>query len=486
MAIKKLNLNGTEYQLSGESQGGESQDGGNVELLPIKLAILGDSIATAEGYMSFDFLLEDKYGIEVVANLAVGGSVYRHDWYHIGKDPAGNDVQCYASLFNNTTGSQLVTNQVNKLIKQIGDGDCEKPDVVLIHAGINDRNFYDSKWSDTPDTSNDNLNNYVKIFGDPEELFYTPKVNEAGSYYNMTGKVINQDYKSIGNNGHLGDMDGNLMTWAYAAAHGMFKAYGEENTDTDVDQRVCTMVGGMKFAIETLRMAYPDIKVIVTAPLYTTAGPPAQVRHIGIMIKKAASYLSVPVIDLAAESQMSPWRYAFTSDDGLHPNYRGKMMMAECIGAALVRHFGFVRPFDKGTAILDIYVKDGNGNPLSDYQINAIRKGHTFDALFSIMGDEHHDVTPIFGNKSGIKYTTDSNGRLCVKVVKDWIRLGLTLPTSVTTSSNKWVLNMNNPFDMRTHDSATIVITWRGYNSGSAYNSDASSYTITYDNVTIS
>lgn len=365
-----------------------------VTMLPIKLYILGDSIASDPQGIWRDFL-NSRYNIST-RNYSVG----KAGWAH--RRGSGNNTDIAgttysvstAELVDTRTPDNVVTNQVNRLVEDIAAGRVAEPDVVLIHCGINDRQASDNSWDDDAD---------ISMYGDVTELF-KPLVlaNE-----DVSGLTVNVDYKTT--DGCLLDMQGNNMDWAYAASKGIIKAYDVADANgkstTVIDPRLKTMVGGMRFAIETLWKSYPAVKVCVTTPIYTTGRSYYNVRHINKAIKKAASYMSLPVIDLTFESQITPWRYSWQSCDGLHPDVRGAMYMAECIGAGLVRHFGFKKPFYKYDRKLTINVTDSGGNPVSGYSTML-----AFNNLWMSTAQDGYKIK----SADGVPYpgTTDSNGQI--------------------------------------------------------------------------
>lgn len=365
-----------------------------VTMLPIKLYILGDSIASDPQGIWRDFL-NSRYNIST-RNYSVGqaGWAHRRGSGNV-SDVAGTTYSTDTSeLVGTRTPDNVVTNQVNRLVEDIRAGRVEEPDVVLIHCGINDRSAQDNSWDDDAD---------ISMYGDVTELFKPLVLADE----DVSGLTVNVDYKAT--DGCLLDMKGNNMDWAHAAALGIIKAYDVADANgkstTVIDSRVKTMVGGMRFAIETLWMNYPAIKVCVTTPIYTTGRSYYNVRHINKAIKKAASYMSLPVIDLTYESQITPWRYSWQSCDGLHPDVRGAMYMAECIGAGLIRHFGFKKPLYKYDRKLTINVTDSGGNPVSGYSTML-----AFNDLWMSTFQDGYKIK----SADGVPYpgTTDSNGQI--------------------------------------------------------------------------
>lgn len=380
-----------------QSQVGEALEK-EVTMLPIKLYILGDSIASDAQGIWRDFL-NSRYNI-TTKNYSVG----KAGWAHRrgsgdSNDIAGTTYNLSTSGLTNETSSgrspdNVITNQVNRLIDDIQAGRVAEPDIVLIHCGINDRNSSDNSWDDDAD---------ISMYGDVTTLFKPLVLADE----DVSGLTVNVDYKT--SDGCLLDMKNNNMDWAKAAELGIIKAYDVADANgkstTAIDPRVKTMVGGMRFAIETLWKNYPAIKVCVTTPIYTTGRSYYNVRHINKAIKKAASYMSIPVIDLTYESQITPWRYSWQSCDGLHPDVRGAMYIAECIGAGLVRHFGFKKPLYKYDRKLTINVTDSGGNPVSGYSTML-----AFNDLWMSTFQDGYKIK----SADGIPYpgTTDSNGQI--------------------------------------------------------------------------
>lgn len=376
-------------------QGGGS--GGDINLLPLKIVVLGDSIASDAQGIWRDYL-NTRYGI-TTKNYAVGKARYSHK---IGTgliaDVAGTTYNLSTTQLTNETATgrindNTVTNQVNRLIADIQGGTTAEPDVVIIHAGVNDRNDSDTSWGSDGD---------VTMYGDVDEIMKPLKAADE----NLTG-VDTSLYRTY--EGYLRDTKGNNMAWAYAASIGIIKAYDVADADNKstiaTDARLTTMAGGMRFAIETLWAAYPAIKVIVTTPIYTQNTSYNKVRHINTVIKQVASYLSVPVIDLTYESQITPWRYSWQSCDTLHPDVRGAMYMAEAIGAGLVRHFGFLSPMYKYDRKLTINVKDANNNPVSGYSVML-----AFNGLWMSTFQDGYKIKSADG--TAFPSQTDSNGQI--------------------------------------------------------------------------
>lgn len=367
---------------------------GNVTLLPFKLAILGDSIATyAQGL--WEPFLKSRFGANVIVNYAQGQAKYAHDTGTI--------------YYTGTTGLQgngehkkdnNISNQVNRLVAAIEGGTIEQPDIVIIHAGVNDNMPTDSSWEDDADTS---------MYGDVNDLFQPLKAADE----DLTG-VDSSLYTTSG--GLIYDKRGNMMDFAKAVEVGIIHAYAENGAT--VDDRLKTMVGGMRFAIETLWLNYPGIKVVVTTPIQSaTTTYCYKVRHIAKVIREAASYLSVPVIDLLAESQINMYRYSWQSqsNDGLHPDLRGAMYMAECIGAGLIRHFGFVAPLNKYDNTLTVNVKDGSNNPVAGYNIDISLYGYDTILPWDAVKDGESDAWKSQYISNG-KVVTDANGQVVLNI----------------------------------------------------------------------
>ena len=117
-------------------------------VLPIKLCVLGDSIATPTQGRWFDKLMTN-FNMKSIWTLAIGKATYEH---YSDSVKTSNPEQ--------NSHENIITNQVNKLIAGIGNNTYEMPDVVLIHGGINDRQASDTGADG--DTS---------MYGEPNAVF---------------------------------------------------------------------------------------------------------------------------------------------------------------------------------------------------------------------------------------------------------------------------------------------------------------------------
>lgn len=270
-------------------------------VLPIKLCVLGDSIATPTQGRWFDKLMTN-FNMKSIWTLAIGKARYTH---YSDSIETSNPEQ--------NSHENIITNQVNKLIAGIEGGTYGMPDVVLIHSGINDRQ--DSDTGPDGDTS---------MYGNTTETF-------------VTNRTI--DYTTLN--------------------------YG--------DSKLCTLVGGIRMAVELLRKNYPATRIILTTPIYTGGPSNWKVQKINKIIKECAAWLSVPVIDLTYESQIYQSGSFWT--DSLHPNEVGSILMADCIGHGLQRYFGGVimdtRKYTISGSVLS------NGTPQTNYQLLWYSENYT-------------------------------------------------------------------------------------------------------------
>jgi lysophospholipase L1-like esterase len=293
--------------------------------LPFRMIVLGDSITTSTQGRWFEKLMTN-FNMKSLWTLGIGKARYAH---YSDSVSTSNPEQ--------NSHENIITNQVNKLLTGIQNSTYTKPDVVLIHAGVNDR--MDSDTGPDGDTS---------MYGDPNTVF-DPSV----------------DYSAITD-------------------------YG--------DSRLCTLAGGIRMAVETLWATYPDIRVVLTTPIYTGGAYNYKVQKINKIIKECAAWLSVPVIDLTYESQI--YQRGTYWVDSLHPNEVGSILMADAIGHGLLRHFGWYEPMDVNYYTVSGSVVSGS-TPQANYHMLWYSENYTYIDSYTDVNGEFTVELPI-GNYSAL------------------------------------------------------------------------------------
>lgn len=381
--------------------------------LPYNIAFLGDSIMTEAQGQWYGFLCE-KFPIKHAYNLAVGQSRWKHS----------ADTTYSLTIANNN--NNVITNQINRLIYGVQQGTYPVPDIVVIHAGINDRGGvsatgYNRNWH-LP-TISSALNNGVvtselvkpriyddDVFGDPATIFnFADSTIGASSYW-------------IG----LQDTQG---------TH-----YG--------DTILQTMVGAMRFGLELLRNAFPSVKIIMTTPLYTTADRTTyfKCRHLNQIIKDCCSYMSIPVIDLTYEVGIVPTQGNYNLIDGLHPNTGGAQLIADFVGHELVRRFGHHKCYDTKhyTITGHIYKSDGV-TPVNAYAYEMSGGRETaIDGVRIFFKRTSNTEQYLYSGENGVIAT--KNGTAGVSLPAGWYILGQGYPSG--GSSNLMYLHLTGDVEL--------------------------------------
>ena len=328
MAINKINFNNVEFQV-GESGGGSSSYD-----IPNTIAFLGDSIMTENFGQWYSYLI-GKYNIKKSYNLAHGGARWAH----------GSSSQRASNLGNTTSlhDNNIISNEVYNLIDGVQGGDYDEPDIVFIHAGINDV------------INNSSLERVANVF----------------DYANLPTSTL-------------------LSSWT--------------------GDNVQTVAGGMRFAIEALRSAFPTVRIIITTPLFMArTSYVASTKAMNELMKEVAGYLSVPVIDLTYESGFIP-NMQLVSDtnlnetavgsnhnksfnlylaDNTHPNQCGARVIADIVGAELMRRYG---------------------RPLYDYHWYSVSGTASASTLVEVRRETNA------GTYGAFTFTTDANGAFGIKL----------------------------------------------------------------------
>ena len=89
--------------------------------------------------------------------------------------------------------------------------------------------------------------------------------------------------------------------------------------------------------------------------------------------------------------------------------------MAECIGAGLIRHFGFVAPLNKYDNTLTVNVKDGSNNPVAGYNIDIALDGYETILPWTVVKDGESDAWKSQYISNG-ELVTDANGQVVLNI----------------------------------------------------------------------
>lgn len=297
--------------------------------LDYNVAFLGDSIMT-DNY-GFYAALTNKYTFKSKCNLAKGGC----KWAHV------SDTERNINVSNGTYASDnCVTNQVLNLIDGVNGGTYQVPDIVFIHCGTNDAYH--------------------------AEISSVTIENECGTPSTVFGIALSTLLAKWTKSG---------STWTC------------NNTD------LTTLSGGMRFAIELLRQAFPQVRILVSTPLYRGNGTyKDETRHINSIIKECASYLAVPILDLGYESGLTAVSgYTFTVDN-THPNTLGQLILADLLFAGLRRFSG---------------MSDYSMHSVSGMVVNASQQAITSGSLIFV-----------FGNNGGTTCTIGNGGAFTTSLPK--------------------------------------------------------------------
>lgn len=262
--------------------------------VPLNVYIAGDSIATFI-YGSWNVPILEKFSFKNYRNVARGGGHWAFlpgtKWSDI---VDGNPQASGADWKGNTAAAN-----VWEIINGVKNNGWEEPELLIIHDGTNDANNGDT------------------VVGDADTVF-----NFSDSDYSPTAfsSIIESVEDALEN---------------------------EEDVDLiEMPSKICSVVGGMRMAVEWLWKHFPYCQVLVTTPLQ--AGPNTKRLQICEQIKKAAAYLSVPVLDFHATAGIyTPIRtnflekYMSGGNDGLHPYLQtGGRRLADILGRYLVAHYG--------------------------------------------------------------------------------------------------------------------------------------------------
>ena len=282
--------------------------------LPYNIVFMGDSIMTESQGGWFSYLTE-KYPVKSALNLAVG----QCHWHHV-TGTKRNLVT--TNLANTDAADNVLTNQVHRLIYGYEQGNYPEPDIVFIYCGINDRNSSDTNTADDADVST--------LYGSPAAMF---------NYTNFPTSTL-------------------LSQWS--ESNGVWTCNNDNLT---------TLVGGLRFAIETLRNKFPWVRIVLSTPMYASADVSTKhkVRHINRIIKECGSYLSIPVVDLMQMTGVTAdSRYKYLIDS-LHPNPRGSRVLADIVGHELLSRFGYRKLYDYHSYKVSgvVHPKSGSSLPLS-------------------------------------------------------------------------------------------------------------------------
>lgn len=262
--------------------------------IPLNTYIAGDSIATFN-YGSWNIPILEKFSFKNYRNVARGGGHWAFlagtKWSDI---LDGNPQASGADWKGNTAAAN-----VWEIINGVKNNGWEEPELIVIHDGTNDA------------TSGET------VVGDADTVF-----DFSNSEYGVTAfSDIIDNVESVLEQG--GDVD-----------------------SIEMPSKVCSVVGGIRLAVEWLWKHYPYCQVLLTTPLQ--AGYNSKRLQVCEQIKKAAAYLSVPVLDFYATAGIyTPIRtnflvkYMSGGNDGLHPYLNtGGRRLADILGRYLVAHYG--------------------------------------------------------------------------------------------------------------------------------------------------
>ena len=121
--------------------------------------------------------------------------------------------------------------------------------------------------------------------------------------------------------------------------------HGDAPIGTMNDRTPDTFYGACHYLMSGLINKYPEAKIVFMTPLHRESEDNLNVNGVNLehyvnIIKKTASYYSIPIIDLWSISGIQP-RLPIIKErycpDGLHPNDKGHERLAEVIGNALIR-----------------------------------------------------------------------------------------------------------------------------------------------------
>jgi len=254
--------------------------------IPLNTYIMGDSIATCVEGRWADMITK-KFSFKYFRVVALGGATWG-----IRKDAVTSTIEAgQRGGDNNNMLAQVY------FIKSLVDGGAPAPQLIFIHAGTNDV---------TADFAKDS----TAMAGDAD----APTIGDADTTFNYS----NSDYRD----------------------------WSEIDPVDATKYRTNTTTGGMRITIEKIRSFWPYCKIVVTTPTQRSTNVSndfslnTKFWNAVAQIKKAAMYLSVPVIDLAGESGTTVTNLTTFTADSLHPNYVGGQKLADVIGRKLVVLFG--------------------------------------------------------------------------------------------------------------------------------------------------
>lgn len=262
--------------------------------IPLNTYIAGDSIATFI-YGSWNIPILEKFSFKNYRNVARGGG---HWAFHAGTK--WSDI-----VDGNTAGagdwrSNAAAANVWEIINGVKNNGWEEPELIVIHDGTND------------------ANNSETVVGDADTVF-----DFSNADYGITAfSDIIDNVESVLEGG--GDVD-----------------------SIEMPTKVCSVVGGIRLAVEWLWKHWPYCQVVLTTPLQASPDTKAKRLQICEQIKKAAAYLSVPVLDFHSMAGIyTPIRtnflvkYMSGGNDALHPYLQtGGRRLADILGRYLVAHY---------------------------------------------------------------------------------------------------------------------------------------------------
>lgn len=216
-----------------------------------KVATLGDSI-TADDYCKIGTIIQNILGVYRVGNFAVGGST-------CADAQNGSDIDLV-----NTTSSEIGNNDVNVLSNQVRR--------LLAHTTKAGQQI---KWTHALDGAFSiptEKGTGIGIEEDvPDIVYIAISVNDGGE---RTGTIVD-DCETV-----------------------------FEQSYKDLTKK--SIASGLRWAIETLRSAYPNVQIFVATPLWTGSNyvyaQYSSQKLKAEIIKKVANFCSVKVIDSQSES----------------------------------------------------------------------------------------------------------------------------------------------------------------------------------------
>lgn len=114
-------------------------------------------------------------------------------------------------------------------------------------------------------------------------------------------------------------------------------AYGNDvGTANDEESKDGTMCASLKYAVNKILSAYPQMKIVICGIIFRYADNPSVSKIIGAneIIKECCYQNGTPFVDLFGEMGINTANRTTFLYDGTHPNVNGKIRYAEC----LVKH----------------------------------------------------------------------------------------------------------------------------------------------------